>query len=342
MTQPRLSFSRAALPLVTATVALALTISACGIFDDPGFIVYAEGDVGERDIYVVDPDGQNRRVIVGDESDDFAPVWSPDQSRIAFLSDRDGNTELYAVTADGLSVMRLTNSLVDESQPTWSPDGQRIAFTAPELDGRPRVVWVDLADLQQNRLIFGSESEADPTWSPEGTWVAFASLGERGEPVGLFLRNPAGVNRPRISESPDRSPAWSPNGRKLAFVSTRDGNEEIYVVDVGPQGPEGQAQRITDNPARDFGPSWSPDGKRIVFLSDRASGVDILTVSSKGEDLKVLTRNEVDEIAVHWGPDGRIVFESQPAGKSELFVMDSAGNQLKLSSGERPSTQPDW
>ena len=328
--------------LVTATVAFVLFVSACGIFDDPGFIVYSEGEVGERDIVIVDPTGQNRRVVVGDESDDFAPVWSPDQSRIAFLSDRDGNIELYVVTSDGASMMRLTNSIVDESQPTWSPDSKRIAFTAPEVDGKPRIVWLALADLQQHRLIFGSESEFDPVWSPEGTWIAFTSLDERGESEGLFLRNPDGVNELRISESSDRSPAWSPDSKKLAFVSTRDGNEELYFVNVGIHGPEGQAKRITDNPARDFAPAFSPDGGRIVFLSDRGAGIDIYTVSRTGEDLKTLTRNEVDELALAWGPDGRIVFESQPAGKSGLFVMDSGGNQHQLSAGGLPSTQPDW
>ncbi len=342
MTMLRLSLSRYPLLLVTASVALVLIISACGLFDDPGFIVYAEGKVGERDVVVMDPEGDHRRVVVGGDSDDFAPVWSPDQSRIAFLSDRDGNIELYAATPDGSSIMRITNSAVAESQPTWSPDSQRIAYTAPELDGRPRIVWVNLSDLQPNRLIFGSDSELDPTWSPGGTWVAFTSLDEMGKPQGLFLRNPDGVDELRISESPDSSPAWSPDGKKLAFVSTRDGNEEIYMVEIGPRGPEGQAQRVTDNPARDFAPSWSPEGQRIVFLSDRAGGVDIFSVSKKGEDLRALTRNDFDELAVSWGPDGRIVFESRPTGESDLFVMDADGNQHQISSGSRPSTQPDW
>jgi TolB protein len=339
--RPAIAF-RLLLPLMAL---LALT-TGCGIFDDDEFITYAVGSEGERNIVVVRADGGDRRVIIANPGDDFAPVWSPDRDRIAFLSDRDGNVEIYVSPADGSTAMRITNTGVDESQPTWSPDGTRLAYTSPDGDGNPRVFWVRLDDLLPNRLLFGSASEADPAWSPSGTWVAFASLNEQGESVGLFLRNPDGVNRLQLTQSPDRSPVWSPDGKKLAFVSERDGNEEIYVIKVGDDGPEGQAIPITANPARDFAPEWSPNSKRVAFISDRNGGQDIFIVSDKGEDLRSLTRNETEEISLSWGKNGKIVFESRPSGKSDLFISntgsDAGGSQRQISVGDMPSTQPDW
>ena len=320
----------------------AVVLSACGILTEAQFIVYAVGDPGSRDIVVARADATDRRVIVASEFDEFAPIWSPDHTRIAFLTDRDGNVELYIAPADGSSVMRVTNTGVPESQPTWSPDGRRIAYVSPDFEGRPRVFWLRLSDLLPNRLIFESNSEVDPAWSPLGTWVAFASLDDDGKSEGLFLRNPDGVNRIQLSASPDRNPVWSPDGTKLAFVSTRDGDEEIYVLRVGPQGPEGQAARITSNPARDFNPQWSPDGKRVAFLSDRNGNMDIFVVSDKGEDLQALTRNQIEETNFVWSEDGKIVFESRPAGRSELFVTTQDGVQNRLSVGDVAASQPDW
>ncbi|MDA0798882.1 MAG: hypothetical protein O2826_01235 [Chloroflexi bacterium] len=323
---------------IVATFAL----GACGLLTEDTFIVYSVGEEGTRDIVVARSDGSDRRIVIAGPGDDFGAVWSPDHSRLAFLSDRDGNVNLYVGTVDGSTVSPVTNTGVDESQPTWSPDGQRIAYVSPDADGTPRVYWVRFKDLLPNRLIFESNSEVDPAWSPNGTWVAFAALDDNGNSEGLFLRNPDGVNRLQLSASPDRNPVWSPDGKKLAFTSTRDGDQEIYVLHVGPDGPEGQATRITNNPASDFSPTWSPDSKRVAFISDRNDSRDIFTVSDKGEDLETLTRNQVEELALVWGPTGKLVFESRPAGKSELFVTTTDGTQNKLSVGDIAASQPDW
>ena len=319
-----------------------LVLGACGLLKEDKFIAYSVGDVGSRDIVVARSDSGDRRIVIAGPGDDFNPVWSPDHSRIAFLTNRDGNVELYTGLMDGTSITRVTNTSVDESQPTWSPDGQRIAYVSPDADGAPRAYWVSFDDLLPNRLIFESNSEVDLAWSPRGTWIAFAGLDENGNSEGLFLRNPDGVNRLQLSASPDRHPAWSPDGKKLVFTSTRDGDEEIYVMHVGDTGPEGQAVRITNNPASDFSPTWSPDSKRVAFISDRNDSRDIFTVSDQGEGVQSLTRNQVEEMSLVWGPTGRLVFESRPSGKSELFVTTMNGVQNRLSVGDVAASQPDW
>jgi Tol biopolymer transport system component len=330
--------------LLTATALLsaAAALAGCGLLDEPGWVVYATGEPGARDIAVAHPATGEQRVVIAHTADDFSPVWSANQQWFAFLSDRDGNVELYLATADGATVMRATNTGVNESSPSWSPDGKRIAYVSPLETGEPRVLWLRLADLLPQRLAPGSFGDEDPAWSPTGEWVAFAGLQEDGTSRGLLLRNPDGVNQLQVSESSDSQPAWSPDGQRLAFVSQRDGNEEIYLVNVGPTGPEGQAVRLTDNPGRDFAPQWSPDGKRILFLSDRNGNLDLFTVSTKGEGVEALTRNGVDELSARYGRDGRIVFVSVPDGRPALFLVSNDGAQAQLPAGSLPASQPDW
>ena len=324
-------------------VAGAALAGGCGLFSEPGLIVHAVGEEGARDIAVVQTDGTEVPTSLANEGgDDFGPVWSPNRQSIAFLSDRDGNVELYVVRADGGNPLRATNTGVAESQPTWSPESDRLAYTSPDADGKPQIYWLRLSDLIPHRLQFRSESEADPAWSPTGTWIAFASLDADGNSLGLSLRNPDGVDELRISQSPDRSPVWSPDGKKLAFVSERDGDQEVYVLDVDERGPVGQPRNVTQHPGRDFAPRWSPGGTRIVFLSDRGASLDILTVSDRGEEGRELTRNDIPEVAVRWGPDGRIVFESQPDERSVLFIMNADGTQQQLIAGVLARSQPDW
>ena len=331
------------LPFAVSLALWVVALNGCGLLSEEQFIVYAVGEEGARDIVVARSDGSDRRAIVDDESDDFAPQWSPDHARIAFLSNREGNVELYVAPADGAGPMRVTNTGVDESQPTWSPDGRRLAYVSPDFEGHPRVYWLRLSDLLPNALISESSSEIEPAWSPEGTWVAYSSLNrETGVSDGLFLRNPDGVNRIQLSSAPDRDPVWSPDGSKLAFVSTRDGNQEIYVLRVDQTGPVGQAVRVTDDPGNDFSPQWSPDGKRIGFISDRNGNRDIFVASDTGEDVQALTRNQIEETGFVWGDNGKIVFESVPDGRAQLFVTTQDGVQSRLSEMSGIASQPDW
>ena len=332
-------------PAVVATLlaVVASLLGACGLLSDPGFIAYTVGSEGTRNIGVVRADGTQPQVVVTHLADDFAPVWSPDRKRMAFLSNRDGNVELYVAPADGASSMRVTDTTVAESQPTWAPDSQSLAYTSPDANGKPHVFLVRLSDLIPRILTLGTPGERDPAWSPNGEWVAYAALDEAGMPIGIFLRNPQGVNRVQVTEGPDHAPAWSPDSRRLAFVSERDGNQEIYKVDVGTSESLLVPVRLTEHAGRDYAPAWSPDGKRIAFLSDPQGNVSLYTVSPRGKDLKALTTNEVDEVAFAWGPAGEIVFISALTGKPGLFVMDGNGTkQRQVVTADETYSLPDW
>ncbi|MBM3939633.1 MAG: hypothetical protein FJ318_01810 [SAR202 cluster bacterium] len=324
-------------------LAVVPAFAACGLLRDDGFIAYTVGAEGQRDIAIVRPTGLEGRTVIGTRGDDFNPVWSADRQRIAFLSDLPGNVEVYVAPADGSSTMRVTNTGVDETQIAWSPDGRFLAYTSRNSEGLPKVYWVDLTNLRPQPLNFGPASDTDPAWSPNGRWVAFAELDDTGESIGLFLRNPEGVNRVQLTQGNDRGPKWSPDGKRIAFVSDRNGNQDVYVMQVSGDGIASTPVRVTEGAGNDFSPSWAPNSRRLTFLSDRNGNVDVFTVSLKGEDTRELTRNDVDELDVVWGPNGQIVFSTLLTTKADLFIMNGdGGEQAQLTHASVPSQQPDW
>ena len=109
---------------------------------------------------------------------------------------------------------------------------------------------------------------------------------------------------------------------QIAFVSDRNGNFEIYVMDIN-----GKSQRrLTNNVHDDSSPSWSPDGKRIVFASARDGNLEIYVMDADGGNPKNLTNNPFDDRFPSWSPDGkRIVFTSERDENMEIYVMDANG-----------------
>jgi Tol biopolymer transport system component len=69
----------------------------------------------------MEPDGSALVRLTSNRADDFHPSWSPDGTRLAFTSERDGNRELYVMNADGSGLSRLTDDPAEDSQPVWSP-----------------------------------------------------------------------------------------------------------------------------------------------------------------------------------------------------------------------------
>jgi Tol biopolymer transport system component len=176
----------------------------------------------------------DQRQLTNNDAGDWEPAWSPDASQIAFVSNRDGNAELYLMNADGSEQKRLTNNQSDEWAPAWSPDGTLLAFISDREDPNP-----DLCQPNCNYEIFVLRLE-DALQSPNASWQRLTN-----------------------NNAVDNLPAWSPDGTRLAFHSDRDGDMEIYVMDVAAafqSEEDAEVQQLTDNSFDDFSPDWRPVG----------------------------------------------------------------------------------
>lgn len=161
----------------------------------------------------------------------FLPVFSPDGTRIAFMSTRDGQAEIYVMNVDGSNLRRLTNHPEDDVTPTWSPSGTQIAFTSSR-SGRPQIYMMNAADGSDVRLVSLGESEADrPTWSPAPhNEIAFTARTGSWYDIKIYEVATGTIRRLTNGPGSNESPAFSPTGRHLAFTSTRTGTSQIFTI----------------------------------------------------------------------------------------------------------------
>jgi dipeptidyl aminopeptidase/acylaminoacyl peptidase len=184
---------------------------------------------------------------------DRGPDWSPDGSKIAFISDRDGDYEIYVIDADGTNVTQLTRNTAWDRGPDWSPDGSKIAFHS-DRDSDFEIYVMDADGTNVTQLTRNTAWDRGPDWSPDGSKIAFYS--DRDNDYEIYVMDADGSNVVKLTKtlSPiiNQKPAWSPDGKKIAFMSDRDGDNEIYVVDAGGT----NVRQLTNNTADEWGPDW--------------------------------------------------------------------------------------
>ena len=196
---------------------------------DASKIAFTSDRDGNTEIYVIDTDGSNLVNLSNNPARDgigkpdsfwlFFPElisWSPDGSKIAFVSDRDGNTEIYVINTDGSNPTNLTNNPSNDYFPVWSPDGSKIVY-ASELDGDMEIYTMDDDGSNPTNLTNNLDSDLFPVWSPDGSKIVFvSSKGEDlGEMVGweiysdaLFLMNADGTDMLRLILRNDENVIW--------------------------------------------------------------------------------------------------------------------------------------
>ena len=269
----------------------------------------AVGDMGRREIYIMNPDGSDQTRLTNDGGRDNFPALSPDGRRIAFQTEIDGGAEIVVMNADGTERRRLTNMTVDHvgaMRPAWSPDGSKIVFASFV---QPKDIYVINADGTgtPKNLTKHPKNDGSPAWSPDGRTIAFVSNRDGGPAV--WVMNADGTNPIRVTDAPqgppsirgkDPGPAWSPIGQKIAYTSARDGKRSIYVINA-----DGSNRvRLTTSPTDDAHPSWSPDGQKIVFQRQVAGHNQIFVMKADGTEQHRLT--DLSSVATNgfpnWGP----------------------------------------
>jgi len=277
-------------------------------------------------IYAVNADGSGRTNLTNGPADFGA--WSPDSSRIAFTSNRDGNGEIYLVNADGSGLARLTNNPGEDGGPVWSPDSSRVFFASQckvvggklgryvvNADGSG-LTYLGLPPYDPIGYFVGCAPTYDGPIAPEvlpGLSVIYASYAPDGTRAALQVGNGRGneeiyvVNADRsgltrLTNNPadDSNMVWSPDSARIAWNRSSDGTTEIYVMNADGSGQNRLSSGPDGDTLRDGG--WSPDSSRIAFVSNRDGNGEIYVVDTDGSGLTNLTNDPGQDGGPVWSP----------------------------------------
>lgn len=300
-----------------------------------GRIAFTSERNGNAEIYTMNPDGSGPMNLTNNPAEDVTPAWSYDGTKIAFASNRDQTyskapRNIYVMDADGSNLRRVTRNEIGIDtrfyDPAWSPDGTKIVFVNSFMGEISRLAIINADGTGGLQNIDQASTEvADPEWSPDGSRIAFiaresAATPEEALNFYLYVINANGSGKTKLSDKPAfitgrtfpsifTGPTWSPDGSKIAYAGSRDGNAEIYVIDVGSQ----NQMRLTNNSAHDFHPTWSPDGTKIAFTSERDSNREIYVMNADGTNQTRLSTSAAPDYDPNWQSAGPRTTLPQPS-----------------------------
>lgn len=279
----------------------------------------------------VDGSMRDARNLTNNPADDLFPLWSPDGSRIAFLSSRGANrANIYVMNSDGSDVSPVTTDSVYAAYPySWSPDGSRLVFAGGQATGHIFVVSAEGSGL--TRLTSDSAADGSPAWSPDGAKIAFVRADGPDSRIYVMNADGSAVIRLTNASASDVDPHWSAEGSTLAFTRywpSDTANSGVYVMNADGLG----LHRIRQG----HSPRWSPDGTRILF---QAIGLWVADAGSLNAH-RVADAYDTFQPA-NWSADGsRIVW----VRLGKIFVMNADGSAAKDLSNDYPlaTETPVW
>jgi dipeptidyl aminopeptidase/acylaminoacyl peptidase len=197
------------------------------------------------DVWTSDVAGGNQRQIVTERYDKGVEEygfggnanWSPDGTRIAYLSSRDGYNHVWTVSVDGGRPTAVTSGAFVDYDPAWSPDGSRIVFVSSRSgDREERHIWVVSAGGGTPERISADGFCTDPVWSPDGSRIAYLRSSATEPPEVVVQEARTGASARRLTESrPDPTLTAAFVEPEAVTYPSRDGTK-VPAILLRPRG----------------------------------------------------------------------------------------------------------
>jgi TolB protein len=252
-------------------------------------------------LVVADADGENAKTVVDSPEPIMSPAWSPDATRLAYVSFEGRMSAVYVQSlADGTRE-RVSARAGVNGAPAWAPDGKRLALALSQPDGNVDVFVLDLATRSLLRVTDDPAIDTEPCWAPDGKSLYFTS-DRAGRPQVYKIALAPGERPKRITfeGAYNARPRVSPDGTQLAIVTLDQGVYRIGAVDLA----TGRS-RVLSSGRLDEGPSFAPNGQTLIFAAREGARGVLATVAIDSSVTSRISSATGDVREPAWSPRDR-------------------------------------
>ena len=295
-------------------------------------------DSSRANVWLASVDGKSHRPLLSSKKNYYSIRWSPDGSRLAYLSNEEGKPQLYVRWMDTGQTALVTNVTSSPSNITWSPDGKYIAFTM-SVDAKEKPL-----DVKMPKKPEGAK------WSPKFQYITKARYQADGKGVldpaytHIFIvPSDGGTARQLTSGNYHHNGrlSFAPNGEKIYFSANRSDNWEYEPVeaDIFSVDMTGNIEQLTQDKGRESSPVVSPDGKYIAYAYRDDEKVMyknsyLYVMNSDGSEQRNITKDIDNSVSnFHWKDNKRIYFQQSVRGLAQVDVASLAGSVKAVAKG---------
>jgi TolB protein len=253
------------------------------------------------------------------------------------------NPRLYAHTiSDEIHDQQRGLKGVARTKLAFVSDRNGVALGGTVENRQVKEIYIaDYDGANQRRVTVSRQLNLNPSWSPDARALAYTTYRPNPD-VFVSLLYQGVLQNPTKGVGTNYLPVFSPDGRQIAFMTGRDGNPEIYAMNVDGT----NLRRLTNHPAGESSPTWSPSGSQIAFTSDRSGKAQIYVMnSSDGSGVRRLTVNESEADRPTWSPPpfNELAFSASTGPGYDIKVLEVSTGQIRqLTFGEGSNEGPAW
>lgn len=295
-------------------------------------------DSSRANVWLASVDGKSHRPLLSSKKSYYSIRWSPDGSRLAYLSNEEGKPQLYVRWMDTGQTALVTNVTSNPSNITWSPDGKHIAFTM-SVDAKEKPL-----DIKMPKKPDGAK------WSPSFQYITKARYQADGrgilEPAytHIFIVPADGGTARQLTSGNyhhNGRLSFSPDSDKIYFSANRSDNWEYEPVegDIFSVDMMGNIEQLTNDKGLESSPVVSPDGKYIAYARRDDEKVMyknsyLYVMKSDGTDVKNLTKDVDNSVSnFHWKDNKHVYFQQSVRGLAQVDVVSLSGSVKAVAKG---------